>query len=513
MYYGRKKAIIIAIVLVILAIVLAGGTFFVYTATDLFKSNQTLFFQYLGQAFDDLKYVENPQISEIEELTQTMPYTLEGTLSYSNESEEEEMLDSILEKLKIGLEANVDNTQEKAYAKMRLRKDMEDIFTLEYANSNQIYALKSDEIMTAFLGIENENLKVLAQKMGISDTSNFPDNIKQVKIAQLLEMAEEEKQHIRETYLTLFMQTIGKEKFSKEKNLAVSKDNIIYNTTAYRLSLSAEELKQVEIAMLQTLKEDSITLNLLATKAKLLGLDENYTQVNLLSNEIQKQINAIESKNDTIDEGITIMIYVDKGEVITTEIILKNQIKYTIYGEAKENISKRYVLIENLDANAEYSKIEIKEQDTRSTLESTYQIEVSINDDTKVTVDIINEGAASEENLKTTVEVAINKEDTNWAIHYNQEMNFQETVDNLIELNRNNCGILNDYTTEQLQVLLQAIEQRAGEVMTEKVILITGEPNAMEMLTNTDETTQAIEEYGQEVNRIEQQIENELNRV
>lgn len=514
MYYGRKKAIIIAIVVIMLVIALAVGGCFIYITTDLFKPSQTLFFKYMGQAFEDLKYVENTQLAEIEDLKQEMPYEIEGSLNCIYEDEEVSGSEDILEKLKVGVEAKVNKPEEEAYAKVRLMQDNQDIFSLEYAKSNNIYALKSDEIVTGFLGIENENLKVLAQKMGISDTSQIPDSIKVVAINSIFSMTEEEKKHIQDTYLPVLKEQIAKEKFSKEKNLVMNKEGVSYNTTAYRLTLSAEEARQIAVTLLQVLKQDSITLNMITTKAKALGLDENYTQINQLTSQIQNQINTIQNANANIEEGISIAVYVDQGKVITTEIIVRNEFKYTLYGETKENSSKRYLLVENLNMTEEHARIEIQEQDTRSNLESTYHILLNIDNETGINIDITNTGSASENSLKTTAEVTLSQEQKNVTLQYEQEMNFVDEIQDMIQLSRTNCGILNDYTTEQLQPLVQAIAQRTVQVVMEKIIVLTAQDVIQNQIQTTTQTRQDYEEAAQQIDRqIQQEFNNQVNEM
>ena len=305
---GKKKGMIIASIIFILIIGFVIGGVVAYFTTDLFKSNQTLFYKYIGQAIDDLKYVENTQLSQIEELKEKKPYTIEGILNCELENIEANHNSNLLKDIKIGVEAKVDKTEEKAYAKTRIIHKNKDLFTLEYANDNNVYALKSDEIVTAFLGVENENLKGLAQKLGVTDNSIIPDSIKPIAISQILLITEQEKQHIQETYLPVLKDNINKQNFSKQKKVEVNKESVQYNTTAYQLNLNAQEVKQIKIALLQTLKQDSITLNLITTKAKLLGLDENYTQINNLTNEIEKQINAINNQNDSTNAPVKILM-------------------------------------------------------------------------------------------------------------------------------------------------------------------------------------------------------------
>lgn len=485
MYNGRKKGIIIAIIIVVLVIILGVAGFFVYSKTDLLKSNQTLFFKYMGQTLENFKYVENTQMAEIRKLKEQKPYIVAGTLSFESDDEN----NNVLENMKLTLESKVDKTNEKSYAKANLEFNSQNLFTLEYANSNNIYALKSDEIATAYLGIENNNLKVLAQKLEVMDTTAIPDTITQVKLNQILKISEEEKLHLKETYLPVLIDSISKENYTKETDLAIEKQGVTYNTTAYRLGLNAEELKQLQIALLTALKEDSITLNLITTKAKLLGLDETYTQINNLNNEIEKQINRISKENTNIEAGLDIIVYVENGKVITTDIIVKNEIKLSFYGETKESNTNKYIAIENLTADAEYNKIEIQLNETRSAAQSTLNIIANIDDEIKINAYITNTGSASENSLSTTYEITFMQDETTSTINYNQETAFKDEIGDIIEIDRTNCGVLNDYTTEQLQVLMQSLMQRITEVLTEKIQVVGLQMNQVNTETNNDMIT------------------------
>lgn len=467
---GSAKIGIIITIIILLIIALAIGGYFVYAKTDLLQSNQNLFLKYMGQALESLEYVENTQMTEIANLKEEMPYTVQGTLSCETEENASENA-TILSNMKVNVQASVNKPEEKAYATTKLRYQDQDLFTLEYANANNIYALKSDEIVTAFLGIENENMKVLMQKLGMLDNTKIPDSIQTMQLNTVLAMTQEEKEHIKGNYFPVLMETIEKNKFSKQSDFAVVKEGVTYHTTAYRLSLNAEELKEVQIALLQALSQDSITLNLLTTKAKLLGLDEDYTQVNNLTSQIQNQINTIQNSSYLSNEGITITVYVEDGNVVTTEIILRNEMKYTFYAQKAENTSSRYLLIENLDPDAQYAKIELQESETRSNTESNYTFFITVNDEINLEIDLLCQSAVEDQVVLTTCDVIISKEES-MAFHYEQEMIFEEQIDDILEVNRTNCAVLNDYTTEQIQPLLESIYQRILTVFAEKKQLV-----------------------------------------
>ena len=337
MHYGRKRAIIIASIIIGVLLILGIGGTILYLKTDIFKSNQSLFFKYIEQAAKGIEYTPNANMTNNINRIKEEPFTLAGNLSYETD-EKNNPTKNALKNMKFVVEAKVDNSAKKAYGIGTLKSNNQDLFKLEYANTDNIYALKSDEVVTAFIGVENQNLKVLAQKLGITNTSNIPNSVAPIlNLCETLNLTEDEKSHIYETYMPVLEQNIEKSNFTKNKDIAISRDGVVYNTTGYRLELSASELKQIEIKLLQALKEDSITLNLITTKAKTFNLEEKYTQINTLVQEIDSLINKINKESTNSQDGIIITVYVENGKVVTTEIIYKNEVKYTIYGQKENN--------------------------------------------------------------------------------------------------------------------------------------------------------------------------------
>lgn len=463
MHYGRKRAIKIASIIIGIILILGVAGTIVYLKTDIFKSNQSLFFKYMEQAIKDVEYVPNATVTNNINRMNEEAFTLTGNLGYETE-ETSDVAKNALKNMKFAVEAKVDKSAKTAYGVGTLKNNDQDIFKVEYANTNNIYALKSDEVVTAFVGIENQNLKVLAQKLGITDTANLPNSISPMgNINEFLNLTDDEKAHIKETYLPVLEQNIEKANFTKNKDIAISKKGVIYNTTGYRLDLNEADLKQLEIALLQELKKDSITLNILATKAKMINLDENYTNVNNLVSQIDTLINNINKENSTSTNGITITVYVENGKAITTEIIYKNEVKYTIYGQKGTNTNSYYMLMENLGSTEEYSKIEISAEDVASN--NTYTINALINvDDEEVEINMDSTNDTSEDTIITNCEVAIG----NGIINYEQEIAFQESITDITKVDRSNCAVLNDYPTEQLQVLIASLSQRIKELINVK---------------------------------------------
>lgn len=473
MYYGKKKIIIITVVIIILVILLALGGLIVYSKTDLFKSKDTLFYKYLGQTLKDLEISENTQLATIEKLKEQVPYEINGELTFKDSK-----VSNPLNNAKLIVNVKADKMSDKAYATTELYNRENSIFKLEYANKNNIYALKSNEIVTAFVGIENNNLKVLAQKLGIEDTKEIPNEIQFLGFAELLDFTEDEKTYITETYMNIIRQNIEKKSYSKENDVTIIKDGVSHKTTGYRLNLTTSELKNLEIKLLENLKQDSITLNLITTKAKTLGLSENYTQVNNLTQQIQKQIDTIQSENSLEETGLSIVIYVENGKIITNEIIIKNDTKLTISIDKNNNISNYYILIEKLNMQEQFNKIELQIQRVVGTMETSLNAQVNVDDKTEVDIYLQNTGSASENYLNSNLEVTVTQNDRTYEGKYSQKMNFKQDIGTQIpEITRNNCAVLNDYTKQQIEFLIKSITERAIVVFNEKVQIIDSNIN------------------------------------
>lgn len=468
MYYGRKKSIIILVILIILIILLgAGGFAIAYFTTDLFKPNDVMFFKYLGQSIEDLQFTDNLQISSIEQLQKQMPYTVDGSVGVTVEGATSYGLNA-LNNTKIVYNGKVDPVNEKVYAKADLKSNNESVFSIEYANSNNIFALKSDEIVTAFIGIENKDINLMSQKMGLP-VQDVPEEIGNQDIGNAIKFTDAEKKHILELFANVVKENVPSSAFTKESNIATKRDGITYDTTGYRLNLTYDQLRKLEVALLNATRQDNVTLNIIATKASQLGLGEEYTDVTNLSGKLNEMIGKIQSSTK-IGDDLSIIVYVSNGEVITTEIIQKNVAKYTISCEKSDTGVKRDLLIENLDIDAKYNTLNITMTDNNTATLSYINLTVTIDDEKTFNFSINNEGSAAQEYLNSTIDASYSENGgSTIAFNATQKLQFVEELTDIIELNRNNCGVLNDYTDEQVQTLITSIINRAQEVFNEKI--------------------------------------------
>lgn len=456
MYYGRKKGIIIGIVVAIVVILLAAISVFVVLKTDLFKSNKTLFWKYAGAGLESFEQTPNMQLQEIEKLKMQSPYIIQGELQMGAAGEDSS------QNIKLTINEENDKPNEYSHVNSKIEYANDTIFDLDYVKNDNIYALKSDEIVTAYLGIRNENLKVLFQKLGVEDVSSIPNEIILNDYSELLKLSENDITHIKETYSEVITKAFTNENYSKQTGAILEKDGASYKTTSYRLDISGEQIENILENILNTLKTDSITLNLIIEKAKELGITEEEITIEKLTNAIDEATQEIRQAEF---QGISFVVYSYKGETIGAEVIVRNSGKATIY--TGENSNK--IIYESYETE-EVVTIEIINNVT--TTQSNIQLKIDINGETQVNIDIINTGSASQRSLNTTCEISVVSEENEVKATYNQTIEFLDELEETIKLDETNSAVLNDYNTQDLQALMEAITARTLEVIGQKMQLI-----------------------------------------
>jgi len=461
MYYGRKKGIIIAIVVVIVVILLAIAGIFVVMHTDLFKSNKTLFWKYVGLGLENTAQ-QNTQLEDIEKLKLQSPYTVNGELTASATDKD---LNTVLEKMKVNIETQTDKVNNYTHTSTKLGYANATIFNLDYANDDDIYALKSDEIVTVYLGVRNENLNVLFQKLGVTATFELPDKISPINYKELINLSDEEKEHIKQTYTDVIVNSITEDSYSKQTQAVIEKDGVSYNTTSYRLDLTGVQISEIITNVLNTLKTDSITLNILTTKAKTLGLAEEYTTIDGINSLIDDLISELQEIEIT---DTSFVVYSYKGETIATEILVRNAMKYTIYnGETNTKI-----VAEDLMDTEEYDILEMDVNYKATSTESNINVTLSTDGEEAIVLNIVNTGSAAQGSMQTVGSLSFTSKGETIELSYDQTLEFVNELENMEKLDETNCVILNDYNKEQLDTLLEAVGNQIITVFMQKAQML-----------------------------------------
>lgn len=309
----NKKKILLIIIPIIIVLIIAVIIAVLYFTTDLFKSNEELFWKYFAQNKDVLNIIENEKQAEQSQFKTNNSYTSNGNLSLVIEQGENSS-----KQLNVVTTARHDVTTNRTYADATLKNGDIDLFKASYINSGDIYAVSCDEIFQGYVGTENSGLTQLAANFGIE---NFPDSININEYSNILDLTDEEWTHISETYLPVITNSISEESYTKSSE-EIQVNGQTYNTNVYSIQITGENLKQLIINGLTTLKGDTQTLVMISNKLSTLGLGIEYTDVSNMLLQIDEIIENIQNIN--IEDNLYINVYENNEEVVRTSIDLEN---------------------------------------------------------------------------------------------------------------------------------------------------------------------------------------------
>ncbi len=396
----KKKSILI--VVLILIILLIGGAFaFLYFFTDLFSSTQDLFWKYFAQNDDIFTIIENDKYDVQSQFKQSNSYTSTGNLAVVIEQGE-----SSSTQLNVETTSRHDATSGRTYADATLKNGDIDLFQVSYINSDDIYAIRCEEIFQNYVGIRNSGLTELATNYGIETSSNIPDSINLEDYSGLLNITDEQKQHISDTYLPIILNYILDTQYSKSSE-EIEINGVSYDTNVYSLQLTGESAKQIIVDCLNAVKSDTETLVLISNKLSILGLGIEYTDTSNLSLRIDELISQIQQMS--MEDAIYISVYESDEVTVRTKIQIENVIEIT-YDRAGGNFTL------TCDIYQTNTSITNELEDT-NTLSSANYINSS------VSTNVNEESVSDSTTVGNDIEVTENTIDNNVTIEENQITN------------------------------------------------------------------------------------------
>lgn len=445
---GSKVLIIVFIVVILIAI--SGGAFaYAYLYTDIFKTEQELFAKYLLQNVDEIgQTLSFIGINETEEKLKQSKYEESMSISYTEAGKLEP-------NAKITIDTQNDPINKKYYGMIGLVIDgLEETLKLEYMNENEAYSLRFTNAVEEFLTVKNSNLKQFATNLGMDEeiVQQIPDSIDFEKFSlEELKFTDEEKNTEMIKYTSLIYNNIAEENYTKSKDVVITLNGKTITTNAYILTLNMQDIKNLVIQLLETLKQDEIVLSKLEVLDEML---QEYTEETIKESfieAIQKEIDDLKAKTITQDESITTTLYEQNKK--TVRIKLEQQLEYimldTIEVEGKKQIDVNYTNID--ENNNQYSnKVTFsKENDNKLNIRNTV-----IDGEEQETTELSIEFIENEKNTKlgcTLIDAEGSK------IVLNTDINFVENIVYNAALNNTNNIVLNDLTSEQMAIIFNAL--------------------------------------------------------
>ncbi len=340
---NKKKTLIITGSITVILLVIVMGLV-LYLTTDFLRSDQELFFKYFAGNLEVLdQYLQDPNASTMQAL-KSAPYTVNSDINFDLVSSNPEIANQTTppRNFSIAYTKNADPENNKDTSEAKIKYLTKELFKAQYVHDGDLHvmngtnAITSAPVFNIFLGIENNNLKQLAKKMGIEDVSKIPNRLEKISITDLLTLSEEQKEGLQELVVKVANTQISKDKYYHNRGVEIEIDTKQVNANCYGVTLDQEEYKNVIIALLNEISQNEAMISLLLQKIMLIDSQTDITAENL-KQEIQNQVEQLRTVQ--FASGITIEVYEANGKIVRTTISKNGVENYTFdYERGKDSI-------------------------------------------------------------------------------------------------------------------------------------------------------------------------------
>ena len=433
----KKNTKILLILIIIIVIIILAGVGILVFATDIFKSDKEMFFKYMADIGDSKKGFIDDGLKQYFEKKNNTPYNDEGEFSVNISSDNEQKKFENVNNFNISFSGQVDTANSKAAQNISLNYSNDVKFPINYKQIENKIGLQTKYVGSKFVAIETEKLNKLSEDL--DDVESYGEMVDKLQKMGKVELTEDEKSHIKDTYKTVINQQLEKDKFSKVKESDMS---------GYKLSLTGTDLQNVLVKLLETLKNDQTTVDKLNEYLK---IQKNSAKIT--ASQIDDAIKSIKDDTDFSDKNFEIAVYQKNRDVCklvieTTEGTIA--IEKKIEGN-QQNIDVSYEMKEDKKSKISFSA-NFENLESLQNIKENYELIISSPE--------VTESSATMESSTTT---DVDSEVVVYKYNFSNDVNFTDSA-TVEDFSSDNSLILTDYDSDQVSNFLNAVVERISEV-------------------------------------------------
>ena len=425
------------ILLIIIVIIILAGVGILVFATDIFKSDKEMFFKYMADIGDPKKGFIDEELKQYFEKKNNTPYNDEGEFSINISCDPNTLSENLQKNVdstnnfNISFSGQVDTANSKAAQNISLNYSNDVKFPINYKQIENKIGLQTKYVGSKFVAIETEKLNKFSEDL--DDVESYEEMVDKLQKMEKVELTEDEKSHIKDTYITVINQQLEKDKFSKVKESDMS---------GYKLSLTGTDLQNVLVKLLETLKNDQTTVDKLNEYLK---IQKNSAKIT--ASQIDDAIKSIKDDTDFSDKNFEIAVYQKNRDVCklvieTTEGTIA--IEKKIEGN-QQNIVVSYEMKEDKKSKISFSA-NFENLESLQNIKENYELIMSL-----------PEVAESSTTTDVDSEVVVYK------YNFSNDVNFTDSA-TVEDFSSDNSLMLTDYDSDQVSSFLNAVVERISEV-------------------------------------------------
>lgn len=427
----KKNTKILLILIIIIVIIILAGVGILVFATDIFKSDKEMFFKYMADIGDSKKGFIDDGLKQYFEKKNNTPYNDEGEFSVNISSDNEQKKFENVNNFNISFSGQVDTANSKAAQNISLNYSNDVKFPINYKQIENKIGLQTKYVGSKFVAIETEKLNKFSEDL--DDVESYGEMVDKLQKMEKVELTEDEKSHIKDTYITVINQQLEKDKFSKVKESDMS---------GYKLSLTGTDLQNVLVKLLETLKNDQTTVDKLNEYLK---IQKNSAKIT--ASQIDDAIKSIKDDTDFSDKNFEIAVYQKNRDVCklvieTTEGTIA--IEKKIEGN-QQNIVVSYEMKEDKKSKISFSA-NFENLESLQNIKENYELIMSL-------PEVAESSTTTDVDSKVVV----------YKYNFSNDVNFTDSA-TVEDFSSDNSLMLTDYDSDQISSFLNAVVERISEV-------------------------------------------------
>ena len=455
-----KKIIIILIILILIIIACIAGVLIWLNSQKSVKTAKQGFFETVTKS--NVQEIGTMDLyTEFFEDMFSENSSVETNVDISFSSE-----DVSVDNISLNIDSKNDIENLETYSNMTLNYSDNEIFNLEFLANSEALALKSDEIISNYVGLRYEYiLNNLISAQNNLDSEDYGYELYQT--SDLEANLDEENNLNNEALLTdesiqmykdILVNNLDDSQFSK-KDVTLEMDSGTVDCTEYTLTMSETQLVDICKQLLQGFETDTDTIEVFSSILSIYGYSESD-----LIDVVDSMIEQLEDTKTNESTDFVIKAYDNNGQTVKLNIQydgITMEIEY-VYGDES---SIKITAVEDETEDGLSYKITNKKSD----LTQNVDFEMSV----------IEEGLVSQ---TVTFSTEVVKSGSDYTLNLGYEIKSQEQTINvdsvsdieftdvdIDDLTTDNCVYIDDLTEEEQTALLNSISEKAQAVLSEKI--------------------------------------------
>ena len=375
----KKDKKVVALMISIIVLIIVCLT--IYATTDVFKTPKMLFYKYLIQG--NLSQVTDQSYDEfVEQLYAHDTYDVSGTIKHHIEdpSIEDKSIIDLADGIVTNYEIRVD--EHDRYVNLRSTYKDKEIINFELVDNDSKIGIKEKDFNTNYVMMDLSKLDETLEKLGINATDI--NDINKVHPCEIFDISKDVRKDIASKYIKHINTIIPRNDYTKKKNVEIEIQNKTYKCNVYTLKITGEELRTLYLRILEELKQDDLTLDLIVEKYNLLDTYKKDITKEEIRAVLDDLINKTEARGPDFGE-LEINIYENNSKTLRTEIkkdkinntdticidVLKDKTNATVLVNINKDNKESEILIarEKLDEDEEKYKIIFTKENTKFILD------------------------------------------------------------------------------------------------------------------------------------------------